>query len=118
MRRHGHVLQGNRTSIEGDVDVARDFIGGNRIGDDVRGHKYTLYVTMPGATTRTPFQAPPLLPNYVPRPEVTEPIRAQLLAPAPAEMLLISAVHGLGGIGKTTVAADLARDPVGARAIR
>jgi hypothetical protein len=44
--------------------------------------------------------------DYVDRPELTGPLLTYLLSdePAPKGRAIISAVHGLGGIGKTTVA--------------
>ena len=51
-----------------------------------------------------PSEQAPL--DYVDRPEVTDPLLDHLLSVEPAQRgrALISAVHGLGGIGKTTVA--------------
>ena len=60
-----------------------------------------------------PFQAPPLPEYYVPRPEYSERLLEMLLAPAPNQpgALVVSAVQGLGGIGKTTLVAEIGRDP-------
>lgn len=60
-----------------------------------------------------PFQAPRLPAYFVPRPEVSDSLKAQLLDSndRPAGALVLSAIHGLGGIGKSTLAAALARDP-------
>ncbi|MBN1139154.1 MAG: hypothetical protein JXM73_21420 [Anaerolineae bacterium] len=59
-----------------------------------------------------PFQAPPLPAHFVPRPEVSNALKARLFANEPSApgSLVISAVHGLGGIGKTTLVASLAHD--------
>ncbi|HHN93266.1 MAG TPA: hypothetical protein ENK17_00715, partial [Anaerolineae bacterium] len=59
-----------------------------------------------------PFQAPPLPPYFVPRPDVSDRLKAQLLTGNghPAGVLVVSAIHGLGGIGKSTLAAALTRD--------
>lgn len=57
-------------------------------------------------------QAPPIPNHFVPRPDVSDPLLELLLSPpsdAPGK-LVISAVHGLGGIGKTTLAAALTYD--------
>jgi hypothetical protein len=63
--------------------------------------------------TGVPFQAPLLPTHFVPRPEVSEDLKVRLLtdeAVAPG-VLVVSAIHGLGGIGKSTLAAALAYDP-------
>ncbi|NES44888.1 NB-ARC domain-containing protein, partial [Moorena sp. SIO2C4] len=59
-----------------------------------------------------PFQAPPLPPYYVKRPEVSQRLKQILLSKetATAGTLVVSAIYGLGGIGKSTLAAALARD--------
>ena len=60
---------------------------------------------------KVPFQVPPLPAHFVPRPVVSRDLKARLLADGPtAGSLVVSAVHGLGGVGKSTLAADLAHD--------
>ena len=62
---------------------------------------------------RVPFQAPAVPRYFVPRPEVSNELRSHLLPDesiAPGA-LVVSAVHGLGGIGKTTMVAAVAHDP-------
>ena len=63
-----------------------------------------------------PSDSPPVLPikerpkNFVPRPETTDPLLDRLCKEADGDhhgVVAITAVHGLGGMGKTTVAADL-----------
>ena len=58
-------------------------------------------------------QAPPLPAHFVPRPEVTRDLKARLLATGPTEpgVLALCALQGMGGIGKSTLAAALAHDP-------
>jgi hypothetical protein len=56
-----------------------------------------------------PFQAPPLPGSFVARPEDLERLREGLLA-EDSSVLVISAVHGLPGVGKSTLAAALAAD--------
>jgi hypothetical protein len=60
-----------------------------------------------------PFQAPPLPAHFVPRPEVSDALKARLLTDESAApgILVISAIHGLGGIGKSVLAAALAHAP-------
>lgn len=57
-----------------------------------------------------PFQAPPLPPHFVPRPDVSEALKARLLTEATIApgVLVVSAIHGLGGVGKSTLVAALA----------
>ena len=59
------------------------------------------------------FQAPPLPAHFVPRPEVTRDLKARLLPTGPTEpgVLALCALQGMGGIGKSTLAAALAHDP-------
>ncbi|MEM9770980.1 MAG: NB-ARC domain-containing protein, partial [Cyanobacteria bacterium P01_D01_bin.73] len=56
-----------------------------------------------------PFQVPPVPQHFVPRPQYADRIREQLLsnnADQPGT-LVVSAIHGLGGIGKSVLAAAL-----------
>ncbi|WP_460206256.1 NB-ARC domain-containing protein [Scytonema sp. NUACC21] len=54
------------------------------------------------------FQAPPLPEYYVDRPEVSQDLKQRLLSDGGT--LVISAIHGLGSVGKSTLAAALAHD--------
>ena len=60
----------------------------------------------PGA----PFLAPPLPPYYVPRPENLTAVKASLLDAAQPDTLVISAIYGMGGIGKSVLAAALVQE--------
>lgn len=59
-----------------------------------------------------PFQAPAVPRYFVPRPGVSGDLKTRLLADEAAApgVLVVSAIHGLGGIGKSTLAAALAHD--------
>ena len=58
-----------------------------------------------------PFQAPPLPPYYVDRPEYSGDLKTRLLTKSSDERtLVVTAIHGLGSIGKSTLAAALAHD--------
>jgi tetratricopeptide (TPR) repeat protein len=59
------------------------------------------------------FQAPPLPSTFIDRPEASEVIKSNLVAERAggSGVLVVSAIHGLGGIGKSTLAASLVRNP-------
>lgn len=63
------------------------------------------------SATATPFgpfdSVPPLPPNFIPRPEVTEPI-IQSLFNSPTVSL--TAIEGMGGVGKTIAANEVCHD--------
>lgn len=56
-----------------------------------------------------PFQAPAQPETFVERPEITKELKARLFSQN--STLVISAIHGLGAVGKTTIATALAHDP-------
>ncbi|MDZ8138252.1 MAG: NB-ARC domain-containing protein, partial [Nostoc sp. DedQUE04] len=59
-----------------------------------------------------PFQAPPLPTSYVDRPEYSQDLKTRLLTKSSSNIttLVITAIHGLGSVGKSTLAAALAHD--------
>ncbi len=59
-----------------------------------------------------PFQSPPLPNHFVDRPEVSQDLKKRLIADSSnySGTLVISAIQGLGGIGKTILAQALAHD--------
>ncbi|GAB4560602.1 MAG: hypothetical protein Kow0047_07340 [Anaerolineae bacterium] len=88
--------------------------GFDRLSAQIEDLKHHVTREHPPRVLKTPFLAPPLPRQFVPRPEVSEDLKAQLLAdeaPDAAGVLVVSAIHGLGGIGKSTLAAALAHDP-------
>ncbi|MEM8638868.1 MAG: NB-ARC domain-containing protein [Cyanobacteria bacterium P01_G01_bin.54] len=60
-----------------------------------------------------PLQMPPLPEHFVERPEHQDPVKNLLLTDDPkiSGTLVVSAIYGLGGIGKSVLAAKLAHDP-------
>ncbi|MBN8656001.1 MAG: hypothetical protein J0M11_09715 [Anaerolineae bacterium] len=63
-------------------------------------------------TLNIPFQAPPLPIYCVSRPEISQEIKTKILHKDSNEQnaFVVSAIHGSGGVGKSTVAAMLAFD--------
>ena len=52
---------------------------------------------------------PPLPPNFIDRPEITEPLREKLLSGVAT--VALTAIEGMGGVGKSMVALGLCHDP-------
>ncbi|MEM6752143.1 MAG: CHAT domain-containing protein [Cyanobacteria bacterium P01_C01_bin.38] len=58
-----------------------------------------------------PFQAPPLPTYYVDRPEYSQDLKNRLLTKSSdVRTLVVTAIHGLGAVGKSTIATALAHD--------
>ena len=58
-----------------------------------------------------PFQAPPLPSCYVDRPEYSQDLKTRLLTnSSDVRTLVVTAIHGLGSVGKSTIATALAHD--------
>ncbi|MEH2250564.1 NB-ARC domain-containing protein, partial [Nostoc sp.] len=58
------------------------------------------------------FQAPPLPEYYVGRPEDSQKLKTHLLTnSSDVRTLVVTAIHGLGSVGKSTLATALAHDP-------
>ncbi|MBD2342325.1 hypothetical protein H6G64_36035 [Calothrix sp. FACHB-156] len=95
--------------IDGDIDIAHDVnidtVNQTHNQANVINNNYY-------STSNTPrirlFQAPPTPEYYVDRPEVSQDLKQRLLADGGT--LVISAIHGLGSVGKSTLAAALAHD--------
>jgi CHAT domain-containing protein len=56
-----------------------------------------------------PFQAPAIPESFIERPDITQELKRRLFSQN--STLVISAIHGLGAVGKTAIAAALAHDP-------
>lgn len=108
------------TSLNPDIKSKfKQTISGNKnVGQNVEGDNNIIVGQVEGSLTINyhrptdrPFQVPSLPANFVDRPQATIEIKARLLAnTSNAGALLISAIHGLGGIGKTTLVTALAHD--------
>ena len=77
------------------------------LGDD---NEITINYS-PRLNLGAPFQAPPLPRHYVDRPEHIEAVKAMLLDESTPGTLVISAIYGMGGIGKSVLVAALVRVP-------
>ncbi|MEM9007947.1 MAG: NB-ARC domain-containing protein, partial [Cyanobacteria bacterium P01_F01_bin.86] len=81
-------------------------IGGDTVGStQIVGDDNTVYIV----PTNRPYhgylcQAPALPIYYVPRPEVIAEVKSRLLRKTATGTLVVSAIHGLGGIGKSVLA--------------
>jgi len=58
-----------------------------------------------------PFQAPNPPASFIDRPEITVGLKELLVPSAGRQALVVSAIQGLGGIGKTALASFIAHDP-------
>ena len=79
-----------------------------RVTADLHRWLFDEYLRPPAGI---PFQALAVPRYFVPRPEMSQALMDYLTADAPSGALVVSAVHGLGGIGKTTLVAALAHTP-------
>src|SRR6185503_1013151 len=68
---------------------------------------------LPRSAISAPFQAPPLPNHFISRSEVTPQLKTALVGHTDAAVgtLMVTAIHGSAGIGKSTLAAALAHDP-------
>ena len=64
------------------------------------------------APPHTPTNADPLPPDFVERPAIQAQLRAAILDDASDRRVALTAVHGIGGIGKSVLASALCHDPV------
>jgi hypothetical protein len=101
--------------VDGDFVAGDKYVTQHAAGDLVSGDKIVYHqpVTIVRARLDHVYLAPSLPPHFVARPEASAPLKEQLLAPpaGAAGALSLSALHGLPGIGKSTLAAALAHDP-------
>ena len=70
------------------------------------------YTASPSRLPSVPLQMPPLPDHFVERPEQQRQVKSDLLCEGTKTgTLVVSAIYGLGGIGKSVLATKLARDP-------
>jgi hypothetical protein len=95
------------------LDQSQTVIGNiHDAGRDITNFTLNFNSAPPQVAVGVPFQAPPLPSHFVPRPEVSRELKTRLASGEGGHgTLVVSAVHGMGGVGKSTVAAALAHDP-------
>ena len=99
------------TSWENPDEAFIDIVKGIRFAiEELTGQKTNKKFS--GLSPGAPFQAPHLSSYFVERPEVSKELKKCLLSQEvdKAGTLVISAIYGLGGIGKSTLATALAYD--------
>ncbi|MEM7714417.1 MAG: NB-ARC domain-containing protein [Cyanobacteria bacterium P01_A01_bin.68] len=71
----------------------------------------TININTHRTSVSKPFQAPPLPAYYVDRPEYSQDLKKRLLTnSSDVRTLVVTAIHGLGSVGKSTIATALAHD--------
>ena len=65
---------------------------------------------LPEKFRTTLVTAPPLPRNYLPRPEALERLRDAVITDEPGPSVALTALNGMGGIGKTVLAQALSQD--------
>lgn len=106
---HGYIELDDRERAEAVAGLIEDPSIAGQVREVLAQHAADVPTSFgPG----TPFQAPPLPPNYVAQPAAFSTLKQQLLAAVPfPSTLAINSIHGMGGSGKSILAAALAHDP-------
>ena len=79
---------------------------------DIRGADTAMLLEAYRTTRVTYLKAPPRVANYLERPEALRMLRNTLFAEDNCQPIALTAVSGMGGIGKTVLARALAEDEV------
>ncbi|MCT7993680.1 NB-ARC domain-containing protein, partial [Laspinema olomoucense] len=98
--------QGDRNQVTGEVSGDHNTL--------INAEKVEVYLEGRGRyEPRVPFQAPTLPNHFLDRPDILNRLKSKLLAEELANSggLIVGALFGLGGIGKSVLAAALARSP-------
>ena len=103
--------------VEGDVSAGGDFVGRDKVvhGDEVRGDKIVYYhvheVSGLRPLDKQPIIAPKLPPNFLERSDELEKLRRLVINDDTEQNVGLTAVHGMGGIGKSVLVSALCHDP-------
>ena len=104
----------NEGTIENNVVENEGTIENNVVeGDQVKTKIVFQVDKTQSSPTGVPRQAPQPPRHFIERPEVSRELKQSLFSDATTQtgVLVVSAIYGLGGIGKSTLAAALAHDP-------
>lgn len=108
------VAESGDASPTAGLSIGAELRGHGSLGDGMTGKAgaaETQQANTPGSLHAVPVLAPPPPSNFVDRPEITAELKAIFCNKDEQSALVVSALQGLGGIGKTALAAHLAHDP-------
>lgn len=92
----------------------RDFTDVARHQESFRGlisdFEEQNYLPLPAKFQSTFVNAPPLPPGYVPRPEQMDELRHAVIGDGDRRHVALTALRGMGGVGKSVLASALCRD--------
>jgi hypothetical protein len=97
----------SRIHIEQKIENVTESVVTGNIGGDLN-----LYQNIHQTTISRTLKEDHIPRHYVERQKPFEAVKAMLLSESAPNTLVVSAIHGLGGIGKSVLAAAIACDPV------
>jgi ribosomal protein L17 len=113
------TLSVGNTIVKPEVSEVKQITSGNKnvVQNSKDDNNISVGMTEGGLTINyrrpidKPFQAPPLPKYYVDRPEYSQELKKRLLTKSSdARTLVVTAIHGLGSIGKSILTTALAHD--------
>ena len=122
LRKRKHVIpvlaqQGSEIPLHLEAKTYRDFTGTEPYSAQVEGLVRDILERKGNVSLREEFRhtyvtAPPLPRNYVERPHALESLRAVLITDSGGSSIALTALKGMGGIGKTVLAQAICHDQV------
>jgi WD40 repeat protein len=122
LRKHKHVIpvlarQGSEIPLHLEAKHYRDFTGTEPYSAQLEGLVTDILERKGNVPLREEFRhtyvtAPPLPRNYVERPHALESLRAVLITDGGGPSVALTALKGMGGIGKTVLAQAICHDQV------
>ena len=93
------------------IEIKQNASGNTIVSGDGNSFVFNAVETGAAYTPPVPLQMPPLPDHFVERPEQQNAVKAELLNETTKQgTLVVSAIYGLGGIGKSVLASKLAHD--------